>query len=688
MIDYGPETKYNTRNLIKPRGNPWRTYKRVLGYAFQYKGRLFISIIFAVFVAASFSSMILSVGSTVKLLFSDDASFREAKANLVAHADKFSARVERIAGRPIEGLPEWVGKTLDNMKQNRTRTIHILSITLISLALLGGLSRFVQEYLAGSIGASISVQLGREMFENVVHLPISFFERRTTGEILARLTNDVFMVNRGLANTFVKLFREPITIIFYLALALATDWKLTLTVLVVLPVVGYVITTVGRKVRKAVRRSLENVSSTASVGAETVNGIMVVKAFCMEDYEISRVRTELNKLKRHLTKMVRADAAIEPATSFILVIGLVIFMLLANQAVESSASHALEQTPAGVTVQTTDRPADGASPRTTQPATGESEKKRGLDAGDLVILLGALVAMMDPIRKLSSVNNLIQTSVASAERVFEFIDEKSNIVEAPDAVDIPPMKQTLRFENVRFSYDGKTEVLKGLDFEIKKGEMVALVGFSGAGKSTIVKLIPRFYDVSGGRIAIDGVDIRRATFRSLRDQISVVTQNTILFNESIRDNIAFGRQAFSDERVRQAAAAAHAAEFIEKLPAQYQTRIGEAGATLSGGQRQRLAIARAIIKDPAILILDEATSSLDSESEQAIQKAIEEFVVGRTTIVIAHRLSTVQRADRILVVEDGRIVEQGSHAELLAKQGLYRRLYDVQFASVNEKKPE
>lgn len=688
MVDFGPETKYNTRNLIKPRTNPWRTYKRILGYALQYKGRLFISIVFAIFVAASFSSMILSVGSAVKLLFTDDASFQEAKTHLVAQVDKFSTRVERITGRSPEGLSEWVDRTLDNMKRNRTRTIHILSITLVSLALLGGLSRFIQEYLAGSIGASISVQLGREMFENVVHLPLSFFEKRTTGEILARLTNDVFMVNRGLANTFVKLFREPITIVFYLALALATDWKLTLTVLIVLPIVGYVIATVGRKVRKAVRRSLENVSSTASVGAETVNGIMVVKAFCMEDYEVSRVRVELDKLRRHLTKMVRADAAIEPITSFILVIGLVIFMLLANQAVESSASQNMTPTPTTVSVQMMNQPTEEASQGTAKHGAGKSEKKRGLDAGDLVILLGALVAMMDPLRKLSSVNNLIQTSVASAERVFEFIDEKSSIVEAPDAIEIAPMKESLRFENVRFSYDGKTEVLKGLDFEIKKGEMVAMVGFSGAGKSTIVKLIPRFYDVTAGRIAIDGVDIRRATFKSLRDQISIVTQNTILFNESIRDNIAFGRQAFSDERVRQAAAAANAAEFIEKLPAQYQTKIGEAGGTLSGGQRQRLAVARAIIKDPAILILDEATSSLDTESEQAIQKAIEELVVGRTTIVIAHRLSTVQRADRILVIEDGQIAEQGSHAELLAKQGLYRRLYDVQFAPVAEKKTE
>jgi len=246
------------------------------------------------------------------------------------------------------------------------------------------------------------------------------------------------------------------------------------------------------------------------------------------------------------------------------------------------------------------------------------------------------------------------------------------------------LRDRLRFEDVHFAYDGGAEVLRGLSFEVKKGEMVALVGFSGAGKSTVTKLIPRFYDVTGGAITFDGVDIRRATFSSLREQISLVTQNTILFDESIRDNIAFGRADFSDERVEAAARAAHAHEFIVRLSQGYATRIGEAGLTLSGGQRQRLAIARAIVKDPTILILDEATSSLDSESERLIQEALDEFVAGRTAIVIAHRLSTIQRADRILVIDEGVVAEQGTHQELLARDGLYKRLYDVQFASANQ----
>jgi len=341
---------------------------------------------------------------------------------------------------------------------------------------------------------------------------------------------------------------------------------------------------------------------------------------------------------------VKADAATEPITEFILVTGFAGFVMFSGYRVVS-------------------------------------EK---LDLGDLLQVYLALGFMLDPVRKLSAVNNMIQTSIASAERVFEFIDMKPTVVEAPDAIELPPLREHLRFENVHFSYDGQQEVFNGLDLEIRKGEMVALVGFSGTGKSTLVKLIPRFYDVNAGTVKIDGVDVRRATFRSLRDQISIVTQDNILFAESVRDNIAYGQAQYTEERVRDAARAAHATEFIENLPRGFETVIGESGGTLSGGQRQRLAIARAIIKDPSLLILDEATSSLDSESERYIQEALDRFVVGRTAVVIAHRLSTVQRADRIVVLDGGRVAEQGTHAELLARGGIYRRLYDIQFG-VQEK---
>ena len=640
MQDLAPDAKYDARQLLRPRQSSLQVYWRVLGYAWRHKFRLAVSVFFALIVAASFSSMIISMGTTVKLLVVEESAVMEQLEDVIKDA-------EDLRGKPLVGqlIPEDFGErarafVLD-MRADRGRTLRWLGLIVFVLALASSIARFLQEYFAGAIGASISVRLGEEMFTSIIKMPISFYEQRSTGEILARFTNDIFMVNRGLANTFVKLFREPIKIVSALVLALSMDWRLTLTVLLVLPSVGFIIVKVGKKVKKSVRRSLQKIATTANVAAETVKGIVIVKAYNMEEYETGRIRDELSKLRRYLIKMVRADAAIEPATEFLLIMGMLIFVFMANQAFEQGR----------------------------------------VDFGDLTILLGALVWMMDPLRKLSSVNNMIQTSVASAERVFEFIDLEPDIVEAPGACDLTPLCKGLRFDNVRFTYNGKDEVLRGVSFEVKKGEMVALVGSSGAGKSTIVKMIPRFYDVSDGSVTIDGVDIRKATFKSLRDQIGIVTQDTILFNETVRENIAFGRETYALERIHQAALAAHAAEFIERLPLKYETPIGESGSTLSGGQRQRLAIARAVIKDPAILILDEATSSLDSESEQAIQKAIEEFIVGRTTIVIAHRLSTVKRADRILVVDAGQIVEQGPHADLMAKNGLYRRLYDVQFGA-------
>jgi len=646
MQDLAPDATYEApragaRQLLKPRQSAVKTYARVLAYAWHYKLRLAVSVLFAVAVAGSLTSMLLAALTVLKLLYLDEPT-------VMAEVGKYAAVGQEWADKSF--VTRWIvpenaqaraAALVLDMRANRAFALALLAGVVLALAAIGGAARFVQEYFAGSIGAGISVRLGEDMFTNIMKMPISFYEQHSTGEILARFTNDIFMVNRGLANTFVKLFREPFKLVFFLSVALSMDWQLTLIVLLVLPAVAYVIVTVGRKVKKSVRRSLQKIASTATVAAEAVRGIMVVKAYNMEEYETSRIKTELAKLRRYLIRMVRYDAAIEPATEFLLVVGLLMFMLLANRRIEAGR----------------------------------------VDVVDVAVLLGALVMMVDPLRKLSSVNNMIQSSVASAERVFEFIDAKSDIIEAHDAVPLPPLKNTLRFDNVHFTYNGKDQVLRGVSFEIKKGEMVALVGSSGAGKSTIVKMIPRFYDVAAGSVTIDGVDIRQATFKSLRDQIGIVTQDTILFNETVRKNIAFGRETYALERIHQAALAAHAAEFIENLPLKYDTTIGESGATLSGGQRQRLAIARAVIKDPAILILDEATSSLDSESEQAIQKAIEEFIVGRTTIVIAHRLSTVQRADRILVVEGGRIVEQGPHAQLMAQNGLYRRLYDVQFGS-------
>lgn len=656
MIELGLQNGASPSGRAKP-GSAWAVYRRLLGYAWPYKGRLAVSILFAVIVAASSTSMILAVAGVVQVVFGDETEVYQTVAQYAQEFERDGAGATdlayRTAGRIVTWMPAFgqdippdasAGDRLlllvRAMRENRMPALYIACAIVLVLVFVTGAFRFLQEYFAGTVGANISVTLSREMIANILGCSFRFFEKHPTGEIIARLTNDVFQVNRGLSSVFVKIVREPIRMVFFLGLALTADWQLTLVGLAVLPPVALVIVKVGQAFKTSVRRSLQKIASLAALGKEVFSGIAVVQGYCMEDYELRRTDAELDMLRRHLRRMVRADASIGPLVEVVLVSGVVGFVLFMGYRIE-----------------------------------------QGMDAGTLVRLIVPLAMILDPVRKLSAVNNMIMGSVASAERVFEFIDARSEVVERPDAIALPPLHQSLTFRGIGFSYDGETKVLDGIDLDIRKGEMVALVGFSGAGKSTLAKLVPRFYDPDEGAVLIDGVDIRDVTLRSLRDQIGLVTQETVLFNDSVRDNIAFGRDDIPDDRVRNAAEAAQAHAFIEALAEQYDTVIGESGGALSGGQRQRLAIARAIIKDPAILILDEATSSLDSESERAIQEAIDRFVVGRTTIVIAHRLSTVLRADRIVVLDRGRIAEQGAHAELLARDGIYRRLYRTQFSA-------
>jgi len=616
-------------------------YARLLRYALYYKGRIAVMVLLSFVVGASLGSVIFTAGTAVNLLFMDDEAFQRQSERIVARAETMAGTLERVTGITVDDPAGRTARFLAGMKDDRRHAVTVIVSIIVAFTILNGLARYVMEYYAATLGLNVSIRLNREMFDNLLNLSHKFFDQRPVGEIVSRFTNDAFMVNKGIAEIFTRALREPARLGVMVFLAMTVDVYLTLVVLLIISPLFLVVMWIAKSVKKAVRRSLKRVATMASLLNETARAIPIVKIFRMEDYERRRMDAELKKLRRQRKRLARADAMVTPITELMIVCALGAFLLLAERRVSAGL----------------------------------------LQPGDMVILLGALAAMLEPMRVLSKVPNLVQTSAASAARVFEFIDYKPEVAERPGARDIPVLRNAIRFEDVRFAYTEGQDVLSGATFDVPRGKMVALVGFSGAGKSTLVKLLPRFYDPQGGRIAIDGVDIRDATLASLRGQIGMVTQETLLFSESIAANIAAGAESPDATKVRAAAQAAHADGFVEALPDKYDAPLAEGGNNLSGGQRQRMAIARAIYKDAPILILDEATSSLDSESERAILDALDRFVQGRTTLVIAHRLSTILKADKIVVLDGGRVVDEGTHAELIARDGLYRRLYRLQFAA-------
>ncbi len=637
-------------------GDTWRAYTRLLRYALRNRIRIVTMVVLSLFVGASLGSIILTAGSAVNILIVNDEAFAryaermESRAGRAAESiDGFleqtrlgglANRLERSTGWTHRSLPDQTRNLLQDMRDNPRRALTIIAGVVVAFTLLSGLARYVLEYSAAALGIDVSIRLNREMFGNLLNLSHRFYDDRSVGEIVSRFTNDAFMVNKGLADTFTRALREPARVLFLLLVALSVDWYLTALVVLVISPLIFIVRWIANSVKVTVHRSLVRVATMASMLNETVRGIAIVKIFGMESYERRRMERELRGLRRQRMRLARADALVPPITELTVVVALCVFLLVAFPRVEAGT----------------------------------------LSPDGLFVLFVSFAAMLDPLRLLSKMPNLIQTSAAAGARVFEFIDYRPDVAERPGAHAIDPLRSAIRFDDVHFAYVPGQDVLNGATFEVPRGKMVALVGFSGAGKSTIVKLLPRFYDPQRGRITIDGVDIRDATLASLRAQIGMVTQETTLFSETIRANIAAGAESPPEDRVRAAARAAHADGFIETLPDGYDAELAEGGGNLSGGQRQRVAIGRAIFKDAPILILDEATSSLDSESEKAILDALDHFVQGRTTLVIAHRLSTILKADKIVVLDGGRVADEGTHAELIARDGLYRRLYRLQFA--------
>jgi len=519
-------------------------------------------------------------------------------------------------------------------------TLKVLCLTIMVVFLTKNIFLYMKNYFMTVVQFHLITEMRNRLYKHFNALSLSYFDQKKSGELTSIVINDVANLRHALGTSFHQLLVEPINLLAFIILLFIISWKLALLSIVILPIAGLTILSIGRSIRRKSKRTAAMIAGITNIITETLSSIRVVKAFAMEGYEVQRFFKETHHYFQLILRRAKLRLLASPITE---TLGVMIGVLLLWVG--------------GIEV-----------------LSGE-----GLTPEDFLRFILLLFAMMDPLRKLSKVNVSLQAGAASAERIFSILDTEPNIVDKTDSVKINSFEKQIMFNNVSFKYEFDDTVLKDISFEIEKGSVVALVGSSGAGKSTLADLIPRFYDVDKGGITIDGHDIRDLSLNSLRRLMGIVTQETILFNDTVRANIAYGQIDINDEQVIPAAKAANALEFINELSEGFDTVIGEKGVKLSGGQRQRLAIARAIMKNPPILILDEATSALDTESERLVHKALETLMVDRTVLVIAHRLSTVTNADKIILLDKGEIKEMGTHNELMEKKGLYRNLYNIQF---------
>ena len=536
-------------------------------------------------------------------------------------------------------LPFLVEHIFDDIfAEKNVEALKVLPWIVVGTFLFRGLVNFGSAYLIEYVGQRIIEDLRNALNSHLQSLSLSFFHRTATGTILSRVTNDTTLVREALTQSSASMMKDATTLLGLIIVACIKDWFLALLAFVVFPLTILPLMSLYKKVRSSSRRGQGSLGNLTALLQETIQGNRVVKAFGMENYERERFAEENSRLFRHSMRAGRVRAFVPPMVKLVSACGIAAVVWYGGASVIS----------------------------------GERTQ------GEFIAFLTAMMLLYEPFKHLARTNATIQNGLAAAERLFEVLDERSEVSDRPDAHVITGIQRELCFAQVWFRYQDDW-VLQDINLRIRAGEVVALVGPSGGGKSTLADLLPRFYDTTKGSLTIDGIDLRDITLQSLRDQIAVVTQFTFLFNDSVRNNIAYGAPSMPEEQVIAAAKAAHAHDFILALPQGYDTVIGELGVRLSGGQRQRIAIARALLKNAPILILDEATSALDTESERLVQAAIEQLVVGRTVLVIAHRLSTIQRADRIVVLADGKIVEEGCHADLLAQNSQYRKLYDLQF---------
>jgi len=538
----------------------------------------------------------------------------------------------------------WIVKKImdDIFAEKNMHMLTLIPIAIVALYFLKGLFGYGQAYLMGYVGIRVVTDIRNEIYHHLQTLSLAFFTKNPTGVLMSRLSNDTTLLQSTVSNSITSLLRDALTIIGLTGYTFWVNWKLALISYLIILWAIIPIQIFGKKSRKFSTKGQRKMADISKFLYETISGIRIVKAFCMEDYENRRFSEENFRFFKIMIKRLRIRS-------------------LASPTMEMLGGFAI----AGILYY-----------------GGYSVIKGYITPGDFFSFVAAFAMMYKPVRDLNRLNQMVQEGLAAAVRTFEVLDFKADVVDKPNAIVQPRIKEQIEFRNVSFQYDEEL-ILKDINLKVKVGEIIAIVGTSGTGKTTLVNLIPRFYDVTSGAILIDSVDIREGTLKSLRDQIGIVTQEIILFNDTIKNNISYGSMSKSDQEIIAAAKAAYAHEFIIDTPNGYDTIIGERGVKLSGGQKQRIAIARALLKNAPILILDEATSSLDSKAEEEVQVALEKLMEGRTTFIIAHRLSTIKKAHRIIVLSDGRMVEEGTHSELLALQGEYHKLYKMQFHGVD-----
>ena len=550
-----------------------------------------------------------------------------------------AAIIAMILGALTTLAVPWIIRNIidDVLAAKNLVALNWIALGILALFFLRGVFSYLQGYLMSYIANRVIIDIRNEVYARVQRLSLRFFDTRKTGSLMSRLTNDIGALQTAIVDNFVNIVKESVILIGSLVGMVILHWRLTLLCIIIVPLVSITIKYFGRKLKKSGHMMQERIADVTSHLQETIGGIRVVKSFFREDYEIARFRQINQASFGAAMKAARQSSQLSPVVEFIAAIAVTAIIWYGGWSV----------------------------------IDGE------LTAGELIAFLIYAINLANPVRRLSALYGDIQRSMAAGERVFALLDETPDIREKADAIALPVLRGDVVFDAVHFRYEPSKEVLSGISFHAEPGQKIALVGPSGSGKSTIANLIPRFYDVTDGAIRIDGHDVRDVTLASLREQIGIVPQDTALFNTTIEENIRYGRLDATDEEVAAAVRAANAEEFVRQLPQGLQTPIGDRGLVLSGGQRQRIAIARALLKDPRILILDEATSALDTESEQLVQAALERLMIGRTAFIIAHRLTTIQDADHILVIDRGRIVESGTHQSLLALHGMYYNLYTL-----------